>query len=133
VDDYAHHPTELAATLAAARGEAATGRVLACFQPHMPWRAKLFADEFATALLSADAACVCDVYVARGAADPEVTGELVVASAHRQRPGFPIAWTPDYGDAAEWIAANARTGDLVVTLGAGPVDSVLELVRERLG
>jgi UDP-N-acetylmuramate--alanine ligase len=133
VDDYAHHPTELAATLAAARGEAATGRVLACFQPHMPWRAKLFADEFATALLSADAACVCDVYVARGAADPEVTGELVVASAHRQRPGFPIAWTPHYGDAAEWIAANARTGDLVLTLGAGPVDSVLELVRERLG
>jgi UDP-N-acetylmuramate--alanine ligase len=133
VDDYAHHPTELAATLAAARGEAPPGRLLACFQPHMPWRTKMFADDFATALLTADAACVCDVYVARGAPDPDVTGELIVASALRQRPGFPIAWTPGYDDAADWIAANARAGDLVLTLGAGPVDSVLALARELLG
>ena len=70
VDDYAHHPSELAATLAAARGEAAPGRLLACFQPHMPWRTRMFADGFAEALRLADAACVCDVYVARGAADP---------------------------------------------------------------
>jgi UDP-N-acetylmuramate--alanine ligase len=132
VDDYAHHPTELAATLAAARGEAAPGRLLACFQPHMPWRTKMFADDFATALLAADAACVCDVYVARGAPDPAVTGELIVASALRQRPRFPIAWTPGYDEAADWIATTARAGDLVLTLGAGPVDSVLELARERL-
>ena len=89
VDDYAHHPSELAATLAAARGEAAPGRLLACFQPHMPWRTRMFADGFAEALRLADAACVCDVYVARGAADPEVTGELVVQSARRQDAGFP--------------------------------------------
>jgi UDP-N-acetylmuramate--alanine ligase len=133
VDDYAHHPTEVAATLAAARGEAAPGRLLACFQPHMPWRTKMFADGFAEALRLADAVCVCDVYVARGAPDPSVTGELVVASAHLQDPAFPIAYTPGYADAAEWIAATARPGDLVLTLGAGPVDSVLELVRERLG
>jgi UDP-N-acetylmuramate--alanine ligase len=133
VDDYAHHPTEVAATLAAARGEAPPGRLLACFQPHMPWRTKQFADAFAEALRLADAACVCDVYVARGAADPSVTGELVVRSSLRQDPAFPIAYTPGYADAAEWIAANARAGDLVLTLGAGPVDSVLGLVRERLG
>ena len=132
VDDYAHHPSELAATLAAARGEAAPGRLLACFQPHMPWRTRMFADGFAEALRLADAACVCDVYVARGAADPDVTGELVVQSAHRQDPAFPIAWTPAYEDAAEWVARTARPGDLVLTLGAGPVDGVLELVRERL-
>jgi UDP-N-acetylmuramate--alanine ligase len=132
VDDYAHHPSELAATLAAARGEAAPGRLLACFQPHMPWRTRMFADGFAEALRLADAACVCDVYVARGAADPDVTGELVVQSALRQDAGFPIAWTPSYDDAADWIARTARRGDLVLTLGAGPVDSVLELVRERL-
>jgi len=132
VDDYAHHPTELAATLAAARGEAPPGRLLACFQPHMPWRTRLFADEFATALLRADAACVCDVYVARGAADPEVTGELIVDSARRQAPAFPIAWTPGYADAAAWVVETARPGDLVLTLGAGPVDSVLALVREQL-
>ena len=132
VDDYAHHPSELAATLAAARGEAAPGRLLACFQPHMPWRTRMFADGFAEALRLADAACVCDVYVARGAADPDVTGELVVQSALRQDAGFPIAWTPGYDDAADWVVRTARPGDLVLTLGAGPVDSVLELVRERL-
>jgi UDP-N-acetylmuramate--alanine ligase len=133
VDDYAHHPSELAATLTAARGEAPPGRLLACFQPHMPWRTSKFADGFATALRLADAACVCDVYVARGASDPAVTGELVVESARRQDPAFPIAWTPGYVDAAEWIVRTARPGDLVLTLGAGPVDAVLGLVRERLG
>ncbi|MDX6630382.1 MAG: UDP-N-acetylmuramate--alanine ligase, partial [Gaiellales bacterium] len=132
VDDYAHHPSELAATLAAARGEAAPGRLLACFQPHMPWRTRMFAEGFAEALRLADAACVCDVYVARGATDPAVTGELVVESALRQDADFPIAWTPGYDDAAAWIVSTARSGDLVLTLGAGPVDSVLELVRERL-
>ena len=132
VDDYAHHPSELAATLAAARGEAGHGRLLACFQPHMPWRTRMFADGFAEALRLADAACVCDVYVARGAAEPDVTGELVVQSALRQDAGFPIAWTPSYDEAADWIARTARRGDLVLTLGAGPVDSVIELVRERL-
>ena len=91
-----------------------------------------FADGFAEALRLADAACVCDVYVARGAADPAVTGELVVESARRQDPAFPIAWTPGYADAADWIVRTARPGDLVLTLGAGPVDSVLGLVRERL-
>ena len=132
VDDYAHHPSELAATLAAARGELGTGRLLACFQPHMPWRTRMFADGFAQALRLADAACVCDVYVARGAAEPDVTGELVVQSALRQDAGFPIAWTPGYDDAADWVARTARRGDLVLTLGAGPVGGVLELVRERL-
>ncbi len=132
VDDYAHHPSELAATLAAARGEAAPGRLLACFQPHMPWRTRMFADGFAEALRLADAASVCDVYVARGAADPDVSGELVVQSARRQDPAFPIAWTPAYEDAAEWVERTAKAGDLVLTLGAGPVDAVLDLVRERL-
>ena len=93
VDDYAHHPSELAATLAAARGEAAPGRLLACFQPHMPWRTRMFANGFGEALRRADAACVCDIYVARGAAEPGVTGELVVESARRQDAAFPIAWT----------------------------------------
>ena len=132
VDDYAHHPSEVAATLTAARAEAAPGRLLACFQPHMPWRTRMFADGFAEALRLADAACVCDVYVARGAAEADVTGELVVQSARRQDSAFPIAWTPAYEDAAAWIERTARSGDLVLTLGAGPVDSVLELVCERL-
>jgi UDP-N-acetylmuramate--alanine ligase len=133
VDDYAHHPSELAATLTAARGEAAPGRLLACFQPHMPWRTRALQREFAAALTAADAACVCDVYVARGAADPEVTGKLIVDRLAELAPGFAVAWTPTYADAAAWLAARARPGDLVLTAGAGPVDRVLGLLRERLG
>ena len=125
VDDYAHHPSELAATLAAARGEAAPGRLLACFQPHMPWRTRMFADGFAEALRLADAACVCDVYVARGAADPDVTGELIVQSARGRTRPFRSPGRRSTRDAADWIARTARPGDLVLTLGAGPVDAVL--------
>ena len=94
----------------------------------------MFADGFAEALRLADAACVCDVYVARGAAEADVTGELVVQSAASPgRRAFPIAWTPAYEDAAALARVARRVaGDLVLTLGAGPVDGVLELVRERL-
>ena len=106
VDDYAHHPRS---------SRRRSPRPAARPRPDACWRASsrtcrggrsMFADDFATALLAADAACVCDVYVARGAPDPAVTGELIVASALRQRPGFPIAWTPGYDDAADWIATH---------------------------
>lgn len=127
VDDYAHHPTELAATLAAARPIAGAGRLIACFQPHMPWRTRAFAAEFAAALGAADLACVCDVYVARGEGEEGVTGELIV-----ERGGSALAYTPTYAEAAAWIVDRARPGDLVLTMGAGPVDSVLELVRAQL-
>ena len=127
VDDYAHHPTELAATLAAARPIAGDGRLIACFQPHMPWRTRAFAAEFAAALGAADLACVCDVYVARGEGEEGVTGELIV-----ERGGSALAYTPTYAAAAAWIVERARPGDLVLTMGAGPVDSVLELVRAQL-
>ena len=125
VDDYAHHPSELAATLTAARGEAAARAAAGLLPAAHALAHEQFADGFAEALRLADAACVCDVYVARGAADPAVTGELVVESARRQDPAFPIAWTPGYADAADWIVRTARPGDLVLTLGAGPVDCVL--------
>ncbi len=127
VDDYAHHPTELAATLAAARPIAGAGRLIACFQPHMPWRTRAFAAEFAAALGAADLACVCDVYVARGEGEEGVTGELIV-----ERGGSALAYTPTYAEAAAWIVDRARPGDLVLTMGAGPVDSVLEIVRAQL-
>jgi UDP-N-acetylmuramate--alanine ligase len=132
VDDYAHHPSELAASLAAARTYAAGGRVLACFQPHMPWRTRALQSEFAQALLAADAACVCDVYVARGQADPEVSGELIVARGLELDPERPLGWTPGYQDAADWLAARVRSGDVVITMGAGPVDTVVALLRERI-
>ena len=126
VDDYAHHPTEVEATLRAARAVAQPGRLIACFQPHMAWRTLAFAREFGEALKLADAACVCDVYTARGPADPGVSGALVTGHS----PG--AVFTPGYDDAADWLAAQAKPGDLVITMGAGPVDSVISLLRERL-
>ena len=132
VDDYAHHPTELEATLAAARTYADGGRVLACFQPHMPWRTRALQRGFATALAAADAACVCDVYIARGDAEEGVSGKLVVDRLAELAPDRPLAWTPSYDDAASWLLARARPGDLIVTMGAGPVDRVAALVLEAL-
>ena len=132
VDDYAHHPSEVAAVLSAARTYAGEGRVLACFQPHMHWRTRALQREFGEALTGADAACVCEVYLARGEPEEGVTGRLIVDRLLDHAPGFPVAWTPTYEDAAAWLAARARAGDVVLTMGAGPVDSVLALVRERL-
>jgi len=121
----------VAATLAAARG-IATGRVLACFQPHMHWRTRALQREFAAALTAADAACVCDVYVARGEPEPGVTGELIVQRLREQAPALESGWTPAYDDAAVWLAERARGGDMIVTMGAGPVDRVIGLVQARL-
>ena len=107
--------------------------LLACFQPHMPWRTGSSRDGFAEALRLRRCRLRVRVYVARGAADPAVTGELVVESALTRRiPRSRSPGRPGYADAADWIVRTARPGDLVLTLGAGPVDSVLGLVRERL-
>jgi UDP-N-acetylmuramate--alanine ligase len=132
-DEYAHHPTELAAALSAARDVAGEGRVLAAFQPHLYSRTRHFAREFASALAAADGACVTDVYGAREAPVPGVTGKLVTDALAEVRPGMPIGWTPGLEDAALFLAHRVVPGDLVLTVGAGDVDRVgtrlLELVR----
>jgi UDP-N-acetylmuramate--alanine ligase len=133
VDDYAHHPSEITAVLSAARSYAGEGRVLACFQPHMHWRTRALQREFGESLTAADAACVCEIYLARGEPEEGVTGRLVVERLLDAAPGFPVGWTPSYEDAAAWLASRARAGDVVLTMGAGPVDRVLGLLRERLG
>jgi len=132
-DEYAHHPTELAAALSAARDMAGQGRILAAFQPHLYSRTRHFAREFASALAAADAACVTDVYAAREAPVPGVTGKLVTDALAEVRPGMPIGWTPGLEDAALFLSHRVVPGDLVLTAGAGDVDRVgtrlLELVR----
>jgi UDP-N-acetylmuramate--alanine ligase len=132
VDDYAHHPTEIAATLEAARAYAAGGHVLACFQPHMPWRARNLQRELGASVLGADAACVTEIYVARGSSEDGVSGRLVVDRALEIDPEADIAFTPSLSEAADWLVERAVPGDVVVALGAGPVDAVLDLVRKRL-
>jgi UDP-N-acetylmuramate--alanine ligase len=130
VDSYAHHPAELAADLAAVRN---SGRVLALFQPHLYSRTVHLAYAFAQALAAADAVCVTEIYPAREEPLPGVSGRLIVDELARLRPGMPLGWAPALDDAAGLISGWARSGDTVLTLGAGDVDRSAPLILEALG
>jgi UDP-N-acetylmuramate--alanine ligase len=131
VDDYAHHPTEIAATLDAARDEC-EARLLVAFQPHLFSRTRHLARELAHALVAADAVCVTDVYPAREEPVEGVTGKLVVDALSEARPGMVVGWTPGLEDAARFLMRRARPGDSVLTVGAGDIDRVADLVLDRL-
>lgn len=124
-DDYAHHPTEVAATLAAAR-TLAPARLVAVFQPHLYSRTGALAGAFGVALAAADAVVVVDVYPARErAADfPGVSGLLVASAAADAGSGAPVAWIPDLEDAESFLSQLLRAGDLCLTMGAGDIDSL---------
>ena len=119
VDDYAHHPTEIAATLKAARAAAGTGRVVACFQPHLYSRTRDFATEFGAELARADVVVVTDVYAAREQPMEGVTSELVVAAA--KDAGADVTYVPALDDVPGALADLVHPGDLVLTLGAGDI------------
>jgi len=125
IDSYAHHPAELAADIAAVRDR---GRVLALFQPHLYSRTRYLAHEFASALSTADAVCVTEIYAAREEPVPGVSGKLIVEELARIRPGMRIGWAPALDDAARMVSGWARPGDTVLTLGAGDVDRAVELL-----
>ena len=129
VDSYAHHPRELAADIAAVRDG---GRVLALFQPHLYSRTRHLAREFGAALASADVVAVTDVYRAREHPVDGVTGKLVVDALAETRPGMELGWTPAVEDGVRFLARRARTGDRVLTLGAGDVDRAAGLMLEAL-
>jgi UDP-N-acetylmuramate--alanine ligase len=132
-DDYGHHPAEVAATLAAAREIAGGSRLLVLFQPHLYSRTVHLARELAEALAGADLACVTDVYPAREQPLAGVTGKLVVDHLCELRPGMPVGWAPTVADGAVVVAARARPGDVVLTMGAGDVDRAIPLLQARLG
>ena len=125
VDDYAHHPTEVRATIAAAR-TLGRRRVVAAFQPHLYSRTQLLAREFGAALALADACCVLDVYPARERAEdfPGVGGLLVAAAAADAARGRPVAWAPAFDDAERILREWLRAGDLCLVLGAGNIDAL---------
>ncbi len=133
IDSYAHHPTELAADLAAARDIAAGGRVIAVFQPHLFSRTRIFAAEFGAALGAADEALVLDVYAAREDPEPGVTGKLI----SDQVPGGGALFLPDRAAVPAAVAGLAKPGDLVLTMGAGDVTAlgpqIVAALRERAG
>ena len=118
VDDYAHHPTEVAALLRTARGVAGDGAVHVLFQPHLYSRTRTFATEFGAALDLADTVVVTDVYAAREDPDPEVSGDTIVQRV--PTPGR-ARFVADRHEAARAVAAAAAPGDLVLTVGAGDV------------
>ena len=124
-DDYAHHPTEVRATLEAARTLGAE-RVVACFQPHLYSRTQHLAGDFGRALALADVAVVLDVYPARErAADfPGVSGWLVAAATADAAHGRPVYWAPGHDDAERLLRAELREGDALLTLGAGDIDAL---------
>jgi UDP-N-acetylmuramate--alanine ligase len=125
VDDYAHHPTEVAASLAAAR-LGGWKRVVAVFQPHLYSRTRLFAAEFGRALAAADLVVVTDVYAAREDPEPGVDGALVAGSARHARPDLDCLYEPDRAALADRVATLVQPGDLVLTLGAGDITTLAD-------
>ena len=129
VDDYAHHPTELRATLQAAR-QGGWSRIIAVFQPHLYSRTEYLHDDFAQALLQADVAVVTDVYGAREEPIPGVSGKLIVDRLLRIAKNKPVAYLPRQGSIVEFLRRNVVAGDLILTLGAGDVHRVGERFLE---
>jgi UDP-N-acetylmuramate--alanine ligase len=119
VDDYAHHPTEIRATLAAARTAFPGRRIVAAFQPHLYSRTRDFAREFGEALAAADAVYIADIYPAREQPIPGVTADLIVASTREA--GGAVAWQGARGALSNALASAARAGDVVITIGAGDI------------
>ncbi|HEX8104659.1 MAG TPA: UDP-N-acetylmuramate--L-alanine ligase [Solirubrobacteraceae bacterium] len=129
VDDYAHHPTEVRATLEAAR-TLAPRRVVAVFQPHLYSRTARHALEFGAALALADVIVVLEVYAARERREdhPGVSGRLVAEAAADAAGGKTVAWLPGFDEAWRFLSAELREGDLCLTLGAGDVDALGRLL-----
>ncbi|HLK41759.1 MAG TPA: Mur ligase domain-containing protein [Thermoleophilia bacterium] len=124
-DDYAHHPTEVAAALSAAR-TLEPARLIAVFQPHLYSRTRALAREFGAALAAADLAAVLGVYPARERPEdfPGVDGHLIAAAAADTACGRTTAWLPGFADARRFLEATLRPGDLVLIMGAGNVDGL---------
>jgi UDP-N-acetylmuramate--alanine ligase len=124
-DDYAHHPTEVRATLEALR-ELEPTRLLAVFQPHLYSRTRALAEDFGAALASADEIGVLDVYAAREKPVEGVSGLLVARAAADRAGGRPVLWLRDRETAARELPARLREGDLIVTIGAGDITRLAE-------
>jgi len=124
-DDYAHHPTEVRATLEAALTLGAD-RVVACFQAHLYSRTRELAQAFGAALAIADVVVVVDIYPARERQEdfPGITGLLIAQAAADAGRGKHVWWLPSMEDAAQMLERTAGAGDVVLTLGAGDVDKL---------
>jgi len=126
VDDYGHHPTEVAVTIAAARERFPDARIRVLFQPHLYSRTRHLADELAEALAAADDVTVTDIYPAREQPVAGVTARLVIDALSDR--GVLAGYTPKVEDGAARLARRARPGDVLLVIGAGDVDRAVELL-----
>ncbi|MGK2904114.1 MAG: UDP-N-acetylmuramate--L-alanine ligase [Mycobacterium sp.] len=129
-DDYAHHPTKVAAALTAVRtlAQESRGRAIVVFQPHLYSRTKTFAREFGVALSGADEVFVLDVYAAREQPIAGVSGRSIVEYV-----SVPVHYVPDFSTVAKRVASSARPGDVVVTMGAGDVTLLGRQILDAVG
>ncbi|MEJ7707984.1 MAG: UDP-N-acetylmuramate--L-alanine ligase [Nocardioidaceae bacterium] len=118
-DSYAHHPVEIAADLEAARGLVADGRLVVLFQPHLVSRTRVFGAEMGAALAAADQVVVMDIYLAREQADPAIDGSLVAEAV--PLPPEQVHYEPVHERVPRRMVELVRSGDVVLTLGAGDV------------
>ena len=128
IDDYAHHPTEIRATLAAARN-CPHDRIWCVFQPHTYSRTKSLLDEFAMALSLADQIVVSDIYAAREEDDGQIHARDLVdrlAALGRQ-----ALYLPSFGEIVDHLASNTHSGDLILTMGAGDISRIGEMLIDR--
>ena len=130
IDDYAHHPTELAANISAARSRYPGRRLRVIFQPHLYSRTRHLAGELGAVLADADDVAVTDVYGARELPIVGVSGKLVVEAVSDH--GRLAGWMPTVEDAVAFIGGRAEPGDLILIAGAGDIDRAAALLREQL-
>ena len=131
IDDYAHHPTEIAAALSAAR-LGPWRRVIAVFQPHLFSRTQALRAEFGAAFGDADIIVVTDVYAAREEPVPGVTGKTISDAVCTHLFGRSVAYVPQRKDLLAYLAARAHPGDLVLTLGAGDITTLADELLQAL-
>ena len=130
IDDYAHHPTELAATLTAARTSLRGHRIVAVFQPHLYSRTRDLSEDFGRALLQADVVWVTDVYGAREQPMAGVTGALV-ADAARNAGAADVRYAPDLAQLETDLLATLQSCDVCIGMGAGNINEVIRRVHAR--
>ncbi|MFM5968437.1 MAG: UDP-N-acetylmuramate--L-alanine ligase [Micrococcales bacterium] len=128
-DDFAHHPTEVAAALKAARAVVGDGKLITVFQPHLYSRTRLMAKEFAEALAASDEVVVLDIYAAREDPEPGVTGALV---SNAFKNPAQVHYVPEWDDAPAVAADLASEGDFIITMGCGDVYRMVPQLLDAL-
>ncbi len=126
IDDYGHHPTEITVTLQAARRYAGDGRVLVIFQPHRYSRTQAFLDDFAVSLDLADDVTLLEIYAASEKPIHGVSSSLIAEKMNRGH------FIPNFASASERVIEMAKPGDVIITLGAGDVNSLAPIIAEGL-